>query len=170
MCTQAYKDFKNNTSNAYLNFIQLCKKKAKQYTALELTKCQVHHIVPRHHFQTHNLDLKNLDIPENLVVLSFNDHIEAHKIRFNVYNEYADKLAYSRMSDMGPEGMLAMQQAGGQASNAILRSQGRIMHDPNWQKEMAARSMARLDARKIRSVAGKKGIRTRHANRTIVKR
>jgi hypothetical protein len=168
MSTQAYNDIKNNTPNDYLNFIQLCRKKVEQYSASELKKCQVHHIVPRHHFQTHNLDLKKLDITENLVTLSFNDHIEAHKIRFNVYNEYADKLAYTRMSDMGPEAMLAMQQAGGQATNAILRSQGRIMHDPNWQREMAARSMARPDAREIRSAAGKKGIRTRHANRTVV--
>jgi len=84
-----------------------------------------------------------------------------------VDGEFADKLAFTRMKGMGEEGMRAFQQAGGQAVNRLLKQEGRVMHDPNFQKEMAARSRARPDALEIRSSAGKKGSRVRHRNVTV---
>jgi len=78
-------------------------------------------------------------------------------------------LAFTRMKDMKEEGMKAFQQAGGQAVNRLFKEEGRLMHDPNFQKEMAKRSMARPDAREIRSIAGKIGNRKRHQNVTVRK-
>lgn len=167
MTTKAYNDLKNKVSNKYLDFIKLCREKEKNYKGFSAPKnSQIHHIVPRHHFKSYNLDSSYFDLPENLILLSFEDHVKAHEIRFDVYGEYADKLAYTKMTDMG-QGMLAFQQAGGQAANVIFKKEGRNMHDPEWQKEMAARSMARPDAREIRSVGGKIGNRISRSNKTV---
>lgn len=71
------------------------------------------------------------------------------------------------MSNLTEEGMRSMQQAGGQAANSQFRRDGRLMHDPVWQKEMARRSMARPDALETRSAGGKVGGRKRNENRII---
>ena len=63
--------------------------------------------------------------------------------------------------------MLIMQQAGGQAVNIQFKREGRLMHDPIWQKEMAAKSMCRPDAFLIRSIGGKKGSLVRNKNRVV---
>lgn len=62
-----------------------------------------------------------------------------------------------------------MQQAGGQAANFFFKRQGRLMHNNEFQREMARRAMVRPDARQIRSEDGKKGSRKHHQNITVRK-
>ncbi|MCU0350730.1 MAG: hypothetical protein MUF43_07870 [Flavobacterium sp.] len=164
--SKAYSDFKNKKSNDYLDFMKECKLQEHQLLGQNL-KYQNHHIVPRHHYKNHKLDFSSFNNPENLVKLSFEDHIKAHQLRFEVYGEYADRQAVNRMSDLGEENMLIMQQAGGQAVNIQFKREGRLMHDSAWQKEMAARSMSRPDALLIRSIGGKKGSQVRNKNRVV---
>lgn len=167
MITKAYLDFKNKRSNPYLDFINECKLKTIPALNVRKNKYQKHHVVPRHHYKNHQLDFSDFNHPDNIVLLSFEDHIKAHQLRFEVYGEYADRQAVVRMSDLGDEKMLSMQQSGGQAVNIQLKREGRLMHDSAWQKEMARRSMARPDALEIRSVAGKKASVVRNKNRVI---
>jgi hypothetical protein len=167
--TKAFTDLKENASNKYLDFLQECREKAKSFSPEKRGLCQIHHIVPRHHYKSHNLSWETFDLPENLVVLTFDDHVKAHELRFEVYGEYADKLAFTRMKGMEKEGFQAFQQAGGQAVNRLLKEKGSMMFDSSFQKEMAKRSMARPDARAIRSAGGKKGNQKRHQNVTVRK-
>ncbi len=48
-----------------------------------------------------------------------------------------------------------------------LKENGTNFYSADWQKEMASRSMARPDARDIRSKGGKKGGTTRNLDRVI---
>lgn len=80
--------------NPYLKFI--AEARARTDFLLEQNPdlyTELHHIVPRHEGGT--------DEPDNLVHLTYTDHIIAHYIRYLVYNNQADKLAYSVM--MGQE-------------------------------------------------------------------
>ena len=75
MNSQAYNDFCEKRSNSYLNFIDQCRQKEKTLIAEQRKKCQVHHIVPRHHYKLKKLSFETFDLPENLVLLSFENHI-----------------------------------------------------------------------------------------------
>lgn len=165
--TQAYNDFLKNISNEYLDFINECRRKAENYSPEQLKACQIHHIVPRHHYKANKLKFDTFDSPNNRVPVTFEDHIKAHQIRFDVYGEYGDKVAFTKMANLTQEGMRAMQQTGGQIANIKFKEEGRLMHDPKWQSEMGERSMARPDALSIRSKGGKLGNRKRHQNRTV---
>lgn len=157
------------TTTAYLDFIEKCREKEKNYSSEDLQKCQTHHIVPRHHYKANQLPWKTFDLENNRVQLTFEDHVKAHKIRFETYGEFGDLLAYQKMESLTKEGFRAMQKAGGQVVNLKFKREGRMMYNSEFQKEMAKRSIARPDAREIRSDAGKKGNRKRHQNRTVKK-
>lgn len=165
--TQAYLDFVQGISNKYLDFIQECRRKYQSYSKEQQDACYTHHIVPRHHYKAHKLNWETFDLAENRVRMTFEDHVKAHELRFEVYTEYGDKAAFERMKSLNEEGMRAMQQAGGQTVNIQFKQEGRLMHDPQWQREMSRRSMARSDALQIRSEGGKKGGRKRQENRIV---
>ena len=165
--TLAYDDFKKNRSNKYLDFIFECREKYPAYSQEKQKSCYAHHIVPRHHYKNHELNMETFDLPANTVRLTFEDHIKAHEIRYEVYQEYGDLMAARHMSGLTEEGMTLMQKAGGQAVNVKFKKEGRLMYDPECQAEMAGRSMARPDAREIRSKGGKKGGTKRQENRII---
>lgn len=167
--TKAFQDFQENKQNKYLNFIAKCREKEKRSLPEIDSSYQIHHIVPRHHFKNNDIPWETFDSPENRVRVSFKNHIKAHELRFEVYREYGDKLAFQRMKAMEEDGMKAFQQAGGQAVNKIFKKEGRLMHDPEFQKEMSKRSMARRDACQIRRKGGKIGNRKRHQNITVQK-
>lgn len=159
----------NNDSNQYLDFIKQCREKATGFSDEQLSQCQTHHIVPRHHFKSEQLSFDTFEFPENRVKLTFEDHVKAHELRYEVYGELGDKAAFISMRGLTEEGMLLMQQLGGKAANQIFKRESRQMFDPKFQKEMSDRSMARPDAREIRSEGGKKGNRKRHQNVTVRK-
>jgi hypothetical protein len=123
--TIAYKDFTQNKSNKYLDFIQECREKYQAYSSDEQKACSTHHIVPRHHYKAHKLSMQTFNLPENTVRLTFDDHVKAHQLRFEVYGEYGDSAAVNSMTGLTEEGMRAMQQAGGQAVNVQLNKKGR---------------------------------------------
>ena len=165
--TQAYQDFIKRKSNLYFDFIEACREKANKLSPEERRRLTKHHIVPEHHYRTHGLAPSTKDLEENLVPINFDDHGTAHELRYDVYGEDADRQASVAMRNAGPEGMRKMQTLGGQAVNVIFRREGDMMFNKEYQKEMAARSMARPDALEIRSKGGKKGAITRNTNRVI---
>ena len=169
MNSKPYQDFLDKCSNPYFDFINQCLEKQKSFSREELADCQTHHIVPRHHYKNHARPWETFNAIENIVELTFEDHVKAHQLRFEVYREPADKVAYTIMSNLKEDGMKAMQQAGGQAVNVRWKRERRLMYDPEFQREMARRSMARSDAREIRSRGGKVGNSRRHQNVTVRK-
>lgn len=56
------------------------KKKEKNYGPDILSKCQIHHIVPRHHYKSHNIAWESFDLEQNKVKVTFEDHIQAHEL------------------------------------------------------------------------------------------
>jgi len=84
-----------NGFDPYLTFI----KKAGARTLLLLAEnpnlyVEIHHIVPRF--------LGGNDNPENLVKLTYNDHVIAHYIRWVVYGYQSDLLAFNIMRGQNP--------------------------------------------------------------------
>jgi len=123
----------------------------------------MHHIVPKHHYKKHKLNKATLDLPENLVPVNYADHIKAHQLRYEVYGERGDKIAVMFLTKNKEEALKQRQILGGEASNKIFREKKMFMHSNAFQKEMAARSMAKDNALETRSAAGKKGAE-RHRN------
>jgi hypothetical protein len=64
---------------------------------------QMHHILPKHE--------GGKDEESNLVICTIYDHIEAHKIRFETYNNFYDKAAYLFLSSNDKKGRQAICQA-----------------------------------------------------------
>nr|AWI68513.1 putative HNH homing endonuclease [Pediastrum duplex] len=162
-----FSDWINNVSNQYLDFIQDRKEARKKESGNVDEKLYSHHIVPRFHYKKYGLENETLDLEENTVFLTFEEHIHAHALRFLVYKEYGDAVAVNRMSGLQEEGFLAMQQAGGQAVNVKLKAEKRCMHSIDFQREMAQRSIAKPDAKETRSKGGKLGARKAHQNKTV---
>ena len=165
--TIAYDDFIKNKSNKYLDFIFECREKYPAYSEEKKAACYTHHIVPRHHYKNHGLDKQTFDLPANTVRLTFEDHVKAHEIRYEVYQEYGDLMAFRQMSGLAEDGMNIMQKIGGQVVNIKFKQEGHMMFSSTWQKEMAARSMARPDALEIRSKGGRIGGTRRQVNRIV---
>lgn len=167
--TEAYKDLLNRKSNAYFDFIEECRKK----TYPDGTRLWIHHIVPRFHYRNHQLDQSTFDEEINRVQLSYEDHVISHKIRFEVSQESGDQVAFLRMTgheeEGFEEGFIAMLRAGQQAMVAGLRREGRMFFNPEWQREMANRSMARPDALETRSQGGRTARALQNRGRVINK-
>jgi hypothetical protein len=81
----------NKSPNIYLQFIEEAKERAKKLLLLDNnTYVEKHHIVPKH--------AGGSDDKENLVNLTYEDHVLAHYIRWIEYKNPNDKLAFSVMS------------------------------------------------------------------------
>jgi 5-methylcytosine-specific restriction endonuclease McrA len=79
------REYLNQENNAYSNFI-LSKLDQQEGSAgsgaVEGTTFEMHHIIPRH--------AGGPDSQWNLIRLTVADHIRAHRIRYEVYNEFGD--------------------------------------------------------------------------------
>lgn len=167
--TKALEDLRNGVSNAYLDFINERRTHAESLSDEEKAQLTKHHIVPGHHFRKHGLSDQFYDLPMNLVPLSFEDHIRAHELRYETYKEAGDRAAFTAMKGLGSEGMAILQKLGGQAANKRFKARGELFHNPEYQREMARRSMERPDALEIRSAAGKQGARKSRETASVVK-
>lgn len=93
--------------------------------------------------------------------------INAHQILFDLYGNKRDLGAVYMLSGRREEAELLWQQAGALATNELMRERGATVYDQEWQREMARRSMARPDARQIRSAGGVIGGRNTNIGRAI---
>ena len=72
--------------------------RAKTRNKEDLTEfLNVHHIIPKHSWGTND--------ENNLVVLTYKEHIFAHKLLFKIYTNYLDQYAYLLMSSKTEEAM-----------------------------------------------------------------
>lgn len=150
-------------NNAYFEFIESCK--AKQYDPN--ISLQVHHIIPQYVLNKTVEGQAYVDSNENLIRLSEDDHIKAHELLYEIYGNEQDKGASLMLKGSMTESRKAWKKAGAKKTHDIQKRKGTTVYSPEWQKEMATRSMARPDARKIRSEGGKKGGKIRNLDRVI---
>ncbi len=155
---QTYKTL--NRNNSYFKFINDCFK--KRYG--KESKMHMHHIIPQYVFKGgSDEDLSFMNSPPNVIELSLEDHILAHSLLFEIYGNLQDKGATYLLANYEKESRTIWHiKKGAKASHRVQEAHGKNMWDPDFQKEMAARSMARLDALEIRSAGGKIGGRKKN--------
>ena len=145
--------------NGYFTFIQSC---IEKYYSESVT-LQSHHIIPKYVFRNGSVeDKKFMDSSANLISLSVEDHAKAHSLLFEIYGNMQDQGATYLLENHQEEGQRTWKVLGAKASHKIQEKNEISMWSNEFQKEMAARSMARPDALQIRSEGGKKGGKKRN--------
>lgn len=150
-------------NNAYFNFISKCK--SKNYESSE--SLHLHHIIPQYVLNKTAEGRTYLNSDDNLVLLSPDDHLQAHALLYEVYGNKQDQGACLLLKGSMAEASKVWKVLGAEATHKIQKQNGTTMYSPEWQKEMAARSMAHPDALGIRSRGGKIGGTTRNLDRAI---
>lgn len=152
-------------NNKYFKFIENCANKVYPPNI----KTHLHHVIPRYVFgsNTSKEDEAFINSSENIIILSVEDHAKAHELLYEIYGNAQDQGAVLMLNGYEQESRTIWRQLGATAVNQLMKDQKKTFWDPNYQTEMAARSMARPDAIEIRSKAGKIGGRNRQANRAI---
>lgn len=107
-----------NYQKIYNQLIERAKTRNKE----DLTEfLNVHHIIPKHSGGTND---KN-----NLVVLTYKEHIFAHKLLFKIYANYLDQYAYLLMSSKTEEAMHELKKIAGK----IGGKKAQELHGPKIQ-------------------------------------
>lgn len=126
-------------------------------------------MIPRYVIKQRPKLPKLLTDPRNLVKVSFEDHKELHRLRFQQYGEKArgDKIAYLKMSEKAEEAWLDIRREGAATTHKVLKNRKATFWDADFQKQMAQRSLETPHARQVRSLGGKKGGKNRQLDRII---
>jgi hypothetical protein len=150
-------------NNAYFQLIENCKTKIYDPGV----NLQIHHIIPQYVLKETAEGQAYLNLPENIIILSEDDHIKAHQLLYEIYGNKQDQGAILLLKGSMNESRTIWKQLGAEKTHLIQKQNGTTIYSIDWQKEMAARSMARPDALEIRSKGGKVGGRTRNLDRVI---
>lgn len=98
-----------------------------------------------------------MDSLENVILLSAEDHILAHELLYEIYGNPQDKGATLMLGGYESESRLLWRKLGAAATNKLMKEHGQTFWDPEFQKEMARRSINKPGALEQRSISGKKG-------------
>jgi hypothetical protein len=162
-------------NNEYFQFIQ--DSANKKYP--QGTKTHLHHVIPLYVFGKNASKEAQafMNSPQNIIILSVEDHVKAHELLYKIYKNKQDKGASLRspvglrtavmLNGYEQESRLIWRTLGAKAVNQLMKEQKKTFWDPEFQVTMAARSMAREDAIEIRSKAGQIGGTNRQAGRAI---
>lgn len=150
-------------NNAYFDFIANCR--LKTYDGA--TDLHIHHIIPQYVLNKTEEGRRYLDSDENRVLLSPMDHLQAHTLLYEFYENKQDQGACLLLRGSMTDASQIWKRLGAEATHKIQKRKGGGIYSSEWQKEMAARSMARSDAIEIRSKGGKIGGTTRNLDRAI---
>lgn len=151
-------------TSTYFIFIESCRKKKYDMNK----ELNVHHIIPKHWFDNGNLEeLGYCESIENKIILSVEDHIKAHELLYEAYRRPQDRGAVLLLQGDKIESRKLWRRLGAEKVHEILQEEKKIFWDPEFQKEMAQRSLAREDALEIRSKGGKKGGKTTNKGKAI---
>lgn len=77
-----------------------------------------HHVIPKHAGGT--------DEESNIVILTYKEHIFAHKLLYTIYNNKYDLYAYLLMSSKNEEASRVLKQMGGKISGKINAQSGHL--------------------------------------------
>nr|ALO20956.1 putative HNH homing endonuclease [Microglena monadina] len=147
-------------NNKYFKFIEECR--IKNYDP-KTDGINTHHIIPQYVFNSEE-DQNYKESLENLIRLSVKDHIQAHKLLYEVYKNEQDNGAINLLSGATEEARLIYRRLGAKATNEDQRKKGATFFNREYQRELALRSMNRPDAIEIRSKAGQIGGTNRQKN------
>jgi len=120
-------DFLKKESNDYSNFIL---EKINRNANLLKTNTSVthkHHIIPKHRFGS--------DEPFNIILLTTEEHIEAHKLLYSCYNYKEDKAAYQMLSGLIKDGQKTIWTL----NQEKMKREKKGFFDPKLQKDLANR-------------------------------
>lgn len=126
-------------NNVYFQFLEECRGKVYDSSA----SLHVHHIIPKYVLKHTAEGLAYMNLPENLLVLSEEDHIKAHVLLYEVYGNKDDQGACHMLKGAMSESRQIWRELGARAVHAILKEKGATVYSAEWQKEMATRSLAR---------------------------
>lgn len=128
--------------NVYIKFIDSC----RSLKIVENEYCEIHHIIPLSHggFTTN----------ENLIRLSYANHIEAHKLLFEVTGNKVDQYIYCMMSGQTTESRKLFKILGAYASHKKQKALKGQIFTRDFQKKMAQRSLLSEKAKKARQEVG----------------
>ena len=155
--------FKNeDKDNEYFTFIQNCQN--KEYTVDKdnpLTELHIHHIIPKYLLQDTDEERDFCNSKENLIELSIEDHILAHKILAKLYPNPQNEGAVQLLENAMDFAKKSLKQAGAYASHDVQRAKQIGFFNPDLADEIALKgsqaSLARPDAIELRKEAGKVG-------------
>ena len=167
------KTYKNlETKNEYFKDLSQCAEGTvhlKQYDEKE--KKQMHQIIPQYVFNNKFATAEDLafrDSTDNIIELSVEDHILAHKLLYEEYGNTQNQGATNLLQDATNLLQGLMQESKKiWCSSFSSSSKRKNFWDPEFQKEMAQRSMQKPDALETRSAGGKKGGRNKSKNTAI---
>ena len=175
----SYKDrFRNKKNKLYYQFLEHCLEKYKNLSLRDVSglNYQKHHIVPKFIIKDFcscsNASFKEQalyfqDSSENIILLSEQDHIEAHRILFDIYGDIRDQGAVLLLKGSLSDAKTIWRKAGALATHASLRKRSKNFWDSSFQKEQGRKSLLKSNALETRSEAGKIGGRRRQMDRII---
>ncbi len=86
-----------------------------------------HHILPLH--------AGGDDHDENLVYLTYIDHIGAHFVRWIAYGDFKDKMAYILMASQSSETRIKRAQLAGQKGGSVAQTKNRLLNKARFNSE-----------------------------------
>lgn len=109
-----------------------------------------HHIIPKHAGGT--------DHPDNLVELSVEDHAIAHKLLYEQYGRWEDKLAWEGLSNLKPKAeiVLECQRQAGRKGNEKLNPGKGVRTKTNWALDPSNQQAAVNASKSDQSIAKRK--------------
>lgn len=170
----------------YFAFISSCQLKYESVALSSLPEeqkpSQLHHIYPKYKIQDylkHNRGILSAqqvkeiktfqECSKNVVLLSALDHIEAHRILYETFNDRRDLGAIQLLTGSLSEAKTSWRIAGANAVHKIHESVGSFFWSRDFQKEQARKANLNPNIRQIRSVGGKKGAKNANLNRVLTK-
>lgn len=149
--------------NAYFNFIKSCQLKKYSPASSEIHK---HHIIPKYLFLNSGQE-HFCESPQNIIDLSREDHIMAHQFLYLLYQNNEDKAAIFMLKGQTKESLVITRRLGAKSVHELLKKKKKYFWDHGFQKEMARRSINKMNAFEIRKKSGKIGGYNRQRNRVI---
>lgn len=126
----------------------------------------IHHMLPSFAFEEYikknpGCDTVSLyalkECNQNLIILSKEDHIKAHWLRYECYGHVLDKSAYHLLQGQSSEAHRLISRLGGKKIAAIRKEQKTGFWDPKLQTILSLRSLKNPNYKMLRSIAGKMG-------------
>lgn len=152
---KSIQSFSLDKTKNYFSFIEMCEKEIIP----ENVYTEIHHIVPLSHGGT--------NISENLIRLTYENHIKAHKFIFEITDNLVDSFVLNMMCGQTEETRRIFRQLGAYASHNKQRQRNHNMFNVEFQKKMAQRSLISEKSKKARKKVGRNLGWKRQKNRII---
>lgn len=135
---KSIQSFSFNQTKKYFSFIKVCKNEIIPKNVYS----EIHHIVPLSHGGTNT--------PENLIRLTYDNHIKAHKLILEITENLVDSYIVNMMLGQTVGTRKMFRQLGAYASHKKQKKLKGEIFTLEFQKEMSQRSLISEKAKKAR--------------------